>query len=207
MELNRPFAAITPTLDGDALLVLARTDRPMTAPAIAVAARSGSEAGMRNALRRLSAQGLVIRERTGHHDSYALNRRHLLADAIEMIAQASVELRARLVEEVSGWGLTPTFVALFGSAAYGAMRPDSDVDLLVVRPDTVETDNPAWADQLIGLCESGRAWTGNDVRVLELGETEMRTAVATGEQVIDDIVARGYPLTGQLPARSVVASG
>ena len=61
----------------------------------------------------------------------------------------------------------------------------------------------------LGLIELSRVLVeaGNDVRVLELGETEMRTAVATSEPVIDDIVARGYPLTGQLPARSVVASG
>ncbi|MCU0296779.1 MAG: nucleotidyltransferase domain-containing protein [Candidatus Nanopelagicales bacterium] len=198
MELNRPFAAVTPTLDGDALMVLAVTDRPMTAPVVAAVAGSGSEAGMRKALRRLTAQGLVIRERTGHHDSYVLNRAHLLAAAIDMIAQSRVALRERLAQTVSHWDPAPTFVSLFGSAAHGVMKADSDVDVLVVRPDTVDVEDPMWVDQLIQLATAGRLWTGNDLRILELTEEQTRSALADGEKVMVDIATHGYRIFGDI---------
>jgi hypothetical protein len=60
------------------------------------------------------------------------------------------------------------------------MRPKSDIDLLVVRPDTVDADDPQWRTQLDGLASSVTAWTGNDTRILEFSVREARTGLAVG---------------------------
>ena len=199
MDLARPFAALTPTLDGDVLRVLANTSRPMTAPTVAALAGNGSEAGIRKALQRLAGQGLVTRERTGHHDSYLLNRGHLPADAVLAIAAARLTLQDRITATVTHWRIQPIFLALFGSVLTPEMRPDSDVDIAIIRPDDVPVDDPNWVDQCIHLAERGQEWTGNDVRFFELSATEASNAAEHGERVVADIRERGLALVGEFP--------
>ena len=70
------------------------------------------------------------------------------------------------------WTYSSAFAALFGSAARGNMRPDSDIDLFVVRPGEVHADSARWAEQLTDLSERLTACTGCDARALELSAVE-----------------------------------
>lgn len=70
-------------------------------------------------------------------------------------------------------GAAPVLVVLFGSVARGEATPESDLDLLVVRPAGCEPDEPAWQEQLSKLQAHASTWTGNDARVLEFGEQEL----------------------------------
>jgi hypothetical protein len=64
------------------------------------------------------------------------------------------------------------------------MRPDSDIDVLVVRDDTVDPDDPTWGDQVDALAREVTAWTGNDTRMLEFSAGEVQAALATGDPVL-----------------------
>jgi hypothetical protein len=86
---------------------------------------------------------------------------------------------------------------LFGSAATGRMRPDSDIDLLVVRPKSVDIEGAEWRRQLESLSTAVTAWTGNDTRLLELDEDEVRRGLEGGERVLDDIRDHGVVLYGR----------
>ena len=79
------------------------------------------------------------------------------------------------------------------------MRPDSDVDIAIIRPDDVPVDDPNWVDQCIHLAERGQEWTGNDVRFFELSATEASNAAEHGERVVADIRERGLALVGEFP--------
>ena len=94
------------------------------------------------------------------------------------------------------WEVPSVFAAMFGSATRGGMRPDSDIDLLVVRSDEVNAESEDWRDQLAHLSEQVTAWTGNDTRVLELSATEVRRGIAGEERVLTDIHAQGIVLHG-----------
>jgi hypothetical protein len=59
MDLTDPTRAITPTLDGPVLAVLARAGKPLTVGEIAVQAARGSEIGVRRTVKRLVSQGIV----------------------------------------------------------------------------------------------------------------------------------------------------
>jgi hypothetical protein len=80
------------------------------------------------------------------------------------------------------------------------MRSDSDLDLLVVRPDEVDANEGVWRDQLDGLAAMVSGWTGNDTRILEFGASEVAAGLRAGsESILEDIRDRGVPVAG--PAR------
>src|SRR5665647_2439196 len=74
VELSRPLATITPTLDGDVLAVLARQDVTFTSGALDRVLTLYSEEGIRKVLQRLTRQGIVYSARVGNAYSYRLNR-------------------------------------------------------------------------------------------------------------------------------------
>ncbi len=162
MQLQHPFGVVTPTLDGSVLSVLALADQSFTGRQVHQLAGRGTEQGVRNALERLVAQGMVLRSQAGSSYLYELNRRHLAAPHVVGLATVRDELFARWRQLIEGWPLRPRAVVLFGSAARGEMQLDSDIDLLVVVDEGTE--------ELDGFIEQLQAetsaWTGNDARVL-----------------------------------------
>lgn len=199
MDLARPLALITPTVDGDVLAVLARANASFTGRQVHQVAGRHSERGVRNALQRLSAQGIVTRERVGSADLYQLNRAHLAAPYVEAMARLRDELLHRLAGEFKRWSAPAVFAAVFGSAARGGMHSESDIDLLVVRADTVDPDDPGWRDHFDALASTVTAWTGNDARILEFGAREAEEGLVAGDGVLlaarrEGIVVHG-PLT------------
>ncbi|HET9061574.1 MAG TPA: nucleotidyltransferase domain-containing protein [Acidimicrobiales bacterium] len=186
MDLARPLTVVSPTVDADVLAVLAGAEAEFTGRQVHQIAGRHSEKGVRNSLHRLVGQGVANARRAGSADLYSLNRQHLAAPYIMGLAGLRHELLARLGAELAGWQEAPIFAALFGSAASGRMRPDSDIDLLVVRPKDVDVEGAEWRRQLENLSTEVTAWTGNDTRVLELDEDEVRRGLQGGERVLAD---------------------
>jgi predicted nucleotidyltransferase len=188
MQLQDPFGVVTPTLDGSVLFVLALADQSFTGRRVHQLAGRGTEQGVRNALERLVAQGIVLRSPAGPSYLYALNRRHLAAPHVVGLATVRDELFARWRQLIAGWPLRPRAVVLFGSAARGEMRLDSDIDLLVV----VDEDT----EELEGLIEQLQAetsaWTGNDARVLSVTASQ----VSPDEPVFAAAAEEGIMIVG-----------
>jgi predicted nucleotidyltransferase len=198
MDLRRPFTSVTPTLDGDALAVLAGGDVEMSGREVHRLAGRGSEHGMRKVLDRLAAEGVVLRRSAGQANLYKLNRDHLAAAAIESLAGLRHELLRRMRAAVDAWGVAAQVVVLFGSAARGTADRGSDIDLLVVRQDAVDSEDPTWRAQLTSLADAITAWTGNDTRVLEYSRAEYAEAAADGETVLADALRDGIEIGGSL---------
>jgi len=117
--------------------------------------------------------GVVLRRTAGSANLYQLNRDHVAASWIEGLAtlppRSSRDSAMRSTD-----GAAPTLVVVFGSVARGDATPQSDLDLLVVRPASCDQDDPDWRKQLSELQRTGTAWTGNDTRILEFGEHELQ---------------------------------
>jgi hypothetical protein len=73
MQLNKPFATVTPTLDGDVLAVLASTDVTFTINQVQRILTTASGEGIRKVLNRLTAQGVVLHDEVGRTHTYRLN--------------------------------------------------------------------------------------------------------------------------------------
>lgn len=155
-----------------------------------------SEAGVRKSLNRLAEQGVVHAERIGQAVTYRLNRRHLAAPHVIGIARLYQALLDHVREALEAWQSPAEFVALFGSVVRHEMRPDSDIDVLVVRTDSLDGDESVWRAQLDDLADDITAWTGNDARILELNEAQVRTALRQGQQIVEDVRSHGVRLHG-----------
>ncbi|HEY0465114.1 MAG TPA: nucleotidyltransferase domain-containing protein [Polyangiaceae bacterium] len=196
MILTRPFRAVTPTVDGDVLSVLARADASFTPPQVRDLIGFHSVDGVRNALVRLTTQGVLRSEQVGRAYTYRLNREHVAASHIIGLAQAGREVLQRMRARIEGWAVPCEYAALFGSAATGTMTDESDLDVFVVRPDHVEVDaDSEWYDQLDAFIAACTSWTGNDTRILELSASEVEQGVAT-ERVLLDIARDGIDVAG-----------
>lgn len=196
MELHRPFRIVSPTVDGGALAVLAGADEEFTAPQVHALIGSYTVEGVRRALQRLTAQGIVTARRPSRAALYRLNRCHLGAQAVLAIATIRPRLLSELRRRLGQWDPVPEFAALFGSAATGAMRADSDIDLFVVRPHAIDPDLAAWRDQVDAVAHDVTLWTGNDTRVLEYDTNDVSAGRVVGDPVLSEIVAHGLVLHG-----------
>lgn len=188
---------ISPTLDGDVLAILARADKAFSNAEIASAVADGTKEGARRALQRLVQQGIVDSNRAGNTLMYRLNREHLAAPAIEVLANMRLRLIERLREEISNWAVAPRAAALFGSAGRGDGTASSDLDILVIRPESVDAEDEAWREQLASLAHGATRWTGNDARILEYGENEL-SGRNREEPVLATALSEGVELAGSL---------
>lgn len=194
MQIQHPLAVITPTLDGDVLAVLARADAPYTVGSVQRLLEGRSYAGIRKVLDRLAQQGTVTAQRVGGVISYRLNREHLAAPHIVALANLRSTLMDRTRLHVEAWPTPPVWAALFGSAARGEMRPESDIDLFLVDP---AVDPPRWealVDQLAG--EVSR-WTGNDARVLSMTEAEVRAGAVSRDPILQSLLDEALTISGE----------
>lgn len=149
--------------------------------------------GIRKALRRLAQQGVVRAGSVGATFAYSLNRDHIAADHIIGLARLGETFLKRLEDYLRSWEVPPVYAAVFGSAARGSMTVNSDLDLLLIRPDDVGHD--IWETQVNDLVNRVATWLGNDVRPLELTPAQV-LAHGHQEPVLQDVVQDGLTVAG-----------
>jgi predicted nucleotidyltransferase len=196
MDLTHPYAAISPTLDPAVLTVLAGTTRPLTGREIARLVGRASHSGVIAALDRLGHQGIVDREEAGRAFLFTLNREHLAAPAVELLANLREELLHRIRSAVNKWSVKAHHLSLFGSAARGNGGVDSDVDLFVVGFDGIESQEPVWREQLDLLSWQVERWTGNPGRIVEVEERDLARLRKERPPVVDELLAEAVSLVG-----------
>lgn len=182
--------------------MLAGTTRPMTGRQIARLVGASHE-GVRKVLRRAADQGLVHREPAGRATMYALNRDHVAAAAVELLAGLRNEFVQRARGALADWYIQPVHASVFGSSARGDGDVDSDIDLLVVRPRGVQEENEAWRSQLDLLTSAVRAWTGNHASIVELPEEGLRGPGHPPPPVVAEVRRDAIDLAGK-PVRELL---
>lgn len=192
MQLNRPLATVTPTLDGDVLAVLAQHEVTFTTGQLHRILNRYSEEGIRKVLLRLARQGIVHSTRIGGAYAYQLNREHIAADPVIQLARLAQRLLQQIEECLKNWNLKPRYAAIFGSAARGTMTEESDIDILLVRDDIAPVD--IWDAQVSALASDVSRWTGNDARPLEYTVSEL--FAARNDPVVRDIMKDGLTIAG-----------
>lgn len=197
MDSTNPLRAIAPGVEGDVLQVLVRTRAGLTGARVAeLAGRSGTQ--VRAVLGELERHGLVRSERHGQASSYLLNRDHVLADLVEGACRAAQRVEERVSGAVLSWSVQPVAVALFGSFARRDGDTESDLDLLVIRPDAVGPNDDAWTAQRHALARQAESWSGNRVQVLELSAAELAEAVQHDEPLIEGLRQDAVSLVGDI---------
>jgi DNA-binding transcriptional ArsR family regulator len=205
MDVSKPYTAVSPTLDGDVLMLLAGTTRPLTGREVARLVRR-SERGVRLVLARLVEHGLVDRQEAGPSMLYTLNRDHLAAPAVETLADMRTELQRRLRDAFDSWKPAPVHASLFGSTARRDGDTSSDIDIFVVRPSSVDDDDPRWREQMNLLSDRVQAWTGNHAGIIEMPREDLDDLVASQPPVLSELREDAVHLVGTPLARLLRAT-
>lgn len=206
MDLSRPWALIRSSIDMEVLLVLYGTTRPLTGREVARLVRAGSQPAVNAALRRLAEEGLVRAEEAGNAYLHTLNREHLGAQAVELLAGIRTELERRLRAEIAEWNIAPAHASIFGSAARGDGDTRSDIDIFVVRPAGVAEDDPGWRRQLERFADHVYDWTGNHAALSEVSAADMRRLRRERPPVVDELRRDAITLAGPAPAELLEAT-
>lgn len=196
MDVSRPYTAVCPTLDGEVLQVLAGTTMALTGRQVALLTGRTSHSGVLAALNRLTEHGLVDRQELNFAYLYALNRDHLATPAVEILAGMRTALVDEIRKAIDDWPLAPVHVSLFGSAARGDGDTHSDIDLFVVRPDSVDEDEPAWRSQIDDLTDLIRRRTGNHTGVVERDESELARLRKARPPIFAELLSDAIVMSG-----------
>jgi Nucleotidyltransferase domain len=197
VDLSDPTSAVTATLDGPVLAVLAGAGKPLTVGEVTAQMPRGSEVGIRRSLGRLVEQGIVRATEMGRNRVHELNRDHIAAPIANQLAGMRIELWRRLRSKLASWKPKPLYACVFGSAARGDGDSQSDIDLLLVHPPFPGDNDPRrgsptlgrqlaglaaelttlqltdrevtrWRRQLDQLHHDVRSWTGNPLQAVEM---------------------------------------
>jgi DNA-binding transcriptional ArsR family regulator len=201
MDLARPYSAVCPKLDGEVLRVLAGTTRGLTGREVTHLTGRTSHSGVLSVLNRLTEHGLVDRVEVGRGFMFALNRDHLAARAVDLLAGMRVELLDRTRDAIAQWEIAPVHASLFGSAARGEGDTRSDIDLFIVRPDHIAEDDARWRAQIDDLASQIERWTGNHAGIAEAAGLEIVRLSEDEPPIVAELRSDAIVLTGlEIPA-------
>lgn len=196
MNVSVPSEAVVPTLDGVVLVTLAKLSTPVTGRQVHQLTGVGSEAGVRNVLKRLVHQGVVRASPAGSAWLYVANREHIAWPAVTALAALRGELLSRLKSEFGTWTLRARCAAMFGSAARGDGDADSDLDILLLHTSRADEDPDTWQAQVDRLRELAQLWTGNTCQVYDTTEHEILRLIAKRDAVLAEWRRDAIPLAG-----------
>lgn len=174
MDVSMPISSVVPSLDGPVLAFLAATTGPVGLAEVHRRVGRGSKSGVRHVLLRMVEAGLVHEVPGG----FVLNRKHLAAPAVEILAEMHGELIRRIRLFVNNWDADVSLVGLFGSAARRDGNTASDIDVLIVsESEGLGSFRDLLADQI-------RSWTGNRAQVIAIPGQELRRLRKVEESVV-----------------------
>ena len=192
MYLSSPLEALVASDRAKVLTVLHRAGLPLSGRTIAALTDSVSQPTVSRMLRGFLRTGLVLRVPGG----YIINREHLAYRAVEVLLDSTGELGRRIGAAVEAWGVPPVSVVWFGSTARGQASPTSDVDLLVVRPSSVDIEDSGWARDVADLGGMVQSWTGAPCEVLEYDPAELEELATSGDPLVVELCRDGVTLAG-----------
>ena len=195
MDVSVPITTIIPSLDGPVLAALATTTSPPGLTEVQPRAGRGSKSGVRTVLLRMLDEGLVLAVPRG----YVLNRDHIAAPAIELLASLDGELISRIRNKAERWPIAPQLVGLFGSSVRRCGDADSDIDVLVVM------DDPNLDDRIDLLAEQIRRWTGNRAQVIGRTPSEIERLRKANEPIFAEWSDNLIVIAGQRSALRMAA--
>lgn len=182
---------------------LLRALLPLTTPASGREAERLANVSHRSAtqaLDELVSLGVLRRTTTPATHLYQVNREHdlvpLLASLFQGESARIASLRGEIGASLVAVGLEDTIAAviLFGSAARGDARPDSDLDLLVLVED--RSQNELAGDFLGAVSDRLRSRYGVRASVLVLSIPDARSRLDDDDPLMRNILQEGRTLFG-----------
>jgi hypothetical protein len=205
VDFVRPIEAILPGVQGRVLAVLARTTAELNLRTIAQL--SGvSQAQASRVLPGLVELGIVERREVPPSSLFRLVPEHVAARFILDLAASADRVLDEIGLMAGALPVPPVSVVVFGSFARREAVADSDIDLVVVRPDGIDEDDEAWSTSIEQLRSAVRRLTGNPIEVLEVSADDVASRRAGRSQLWNEIRREGRVVHGASLDRLLEAS-
>lgn len=204
MDFRHPIEAVVPGAQGKILSALLRSSGQFNLRTLArVAGVSIAQAS--RVLPQLVGLGIVERHEVPPSSLFRLVPEHVSTRALLELADPRRILIGEVGRSAATISPSPVSVVAFGSFARGDGSIESDIDLVVVRPAHVDTDDGEWAISLDDWRTHLQRVSGNDVEILEVGAGELGSKLASSGQVWRDVRRDGQLIYGK-PLGEIVES-
>ena len=195
MDFVHPVEAVIPGVQGRVLAVLVDTTAELSLRTLArLAGVSAAQAS--RVLPGLVELGLVERREVPPSSQFRLVRSNIAARAVIDLARSPNTVLKTIGSGAAALPIPPASVIVFGSFARGAAARESDVDVLVVRPDEIGEDDEAWSASIESWRNESTATTGNTVQILEVSVSEARARLRSNKPLWRDILREGVVIHG-----------
>lgn len=171
VDFAHPVEAVIGGARGRLLAVLVNVTAPLSLRRLARLA-GVSPAQASRVLPRLVELGIVDRYEVPPASQFILARDNVAAQTTVALADARSTALHQAAEEAEMIDPAPVSIIVFGSFARGEADVESDLDVIVVRPDDVDEDDDGWSDSLDEWRRRVGAVTGNRVEILEVPASE-----------------------------------
>ena len=162
MDFVRPIEAVIPGAQGRILSVLVETTAPLNLRTLARLA-GVSPAQVSRVMPCLVDLGIVERYEVPPSSQFLLARTNVAATAVIELSRSQETTSERIGFAAASMPVPPESVIMFGSFARGEAGVDSDIDIVVVRPDSIDEDDDEWETALEAWRDETRTITGNPV--------------------------------------------
>ena len=203
MDWENPLRSIAATVDADVLKVLAGADDAVTGNELArLAGRSYAQ--VYTVVGRMVGEGLVVCVQYGRTKTYRINNDHVLAHGIRRILATPARIESEIRQAGMAWDPPAETIALLGPAAHRRVSADGEVDLLVIRSDSVNDRDLTWRRQLDELARMVEAKSGNVVRFTETSRSDLQSATGRTRDGVGAHHTEARAIVGAMPDRPAV---
>jgi DNA-binding transcriptional ArsR family regulator len=194
MDYVHPISAVVPGAQGRILDVLVETTAELSVRMIArLSGVSAAQAS--RVLPDLVDLGIVERREVPPSSQFRLVRSNVAAQALIALSRSRESVLDQIGIAAAALPAPPLSVIVFGSFARGEATADSDLDIVVVRPDDLDEDE-AWTASIDGWRDHVRAVAGNPVEILEVSRTEVGTKLGSRSTLWRDVARDGVVVHG-----------
>jgi predicted nucleotidyltransferase len=195
MDFVHPVEAVIPGAQGRVLAVLVTTTAELNLRTIARLA-GVSLAQASRVLPKLVELGMVERREVPPSSQFRLVRSNIAARAVIELGRSRNLVLERIGSGAAALPSPPTSVIVFGSFARGEAGADSDLDVVIIRPDEVGEDDEKWAHSIESWRNETRAIAGNRVEVVEVRHHDIHAKLASKQQLWRDVLRDGIVVYG-----------
>jgi predicted nucleotidyltransferase len=150
--------------------------------------------------------GVVERREVPPSSLFRLVPEHVAARFVLDLATSADRVLDEIGRGARELPVPPVSVVVFGSFARREAVADSDIDLVVVRPQNIDEDDEVWSSSIDQWRTRVRQLTGNAVEVLELSTEDAAARLAGRSQLWTEIRRDGRVVHGASLERLLEAS-
>ncbi|MDE0700011.1 MAG: helix-turn-helix domain-containing protein [Acidimicrobiaceae bacterium] len=195
MDFAHPVTAVIPGAQGRVLAVLAETTAELNLRTVArLAGVSAAQAS--RVIPGLVDLGLVERREVPPSSLFRLNRLNAAAQTVVELARLSDTVLAQIGLAAKELRCPPASVVVFGSLARKEADRESDIDIVIVRPDDVNEDDEDWTEGVEQWRRTVSSITGNTVEVIEINVKNVIEKLASDEQLWEEVARDGVAVHG-----------